>query len=221
MTKLKTILITVVLSTLSLTSNAGQLYRFLNEDGISTTSRSLPPSAAQKGYDILNDKTLRLIERIPPALTKEEIAEEKRQIAHEKESTELASIKAEEEEKQQKQQDLYDKNLIASYLTEEDLIKKRDSALRYKQIQIDKIKANLEKSKLYSFTLQQQAAEQELAGRELSVNLKKRLQANQDDINNSKQSIESLGHEAQLLTEKYASNLARLRYLLTKSATNQ
>ncbi|MBE9533254.1 MAG: DUF4124 domain-containing protein [Proteobacteria bacterium] len=214
--KLNIILITIALSTLSLTSNAGTLYRFLDEDGTSTTSRSLPPSAAQKGYDILNDKTLRLIERIPPALTEDEIAEEKRQIAEQKEIERLAIIKAEEDAKQQKEQSIYDKNLIASYLTEDDLIKKRDDSLTYNQTQTEKAKANLEKSKLYSHTLQQQAAEQELAGQELSVNLKKRLQANKDDIDNNKQSIETLSLEAQQLTEKYASDLARLHYLLAK-----
>ena len=212
--KLNIILITIALSTLSLTSNAGTLYRFLDEDGISTTSRSLPPSAAQKGYDILNDKTLRLIERIPPALTEDEIEEEKRQIAEQKEIERLAAIKEEEDKKIKKQQDTYDKNLLASYLTEDDLIKKRDDSLTYNQTQTEKAKANLEKSKLYSHTLQQQAAEQELAGQELSVNLKKRLQANKDDVDNNKQSIETLSLEAQQLTEKYASDLARLHYLL-------
>ena len=215
-TKLNIILITIALSTLSLTSNAGMLYRFLDEDGVSTTSRSLPPSAAQKGYDILNDKTLRLVERIPPALTKDEIAEEKRQIMEQKKLDHLAEIKEEKDKKLQKQQSIYDKNLVASYLTENDLIKKRDNSLLYNKTQIEKAKANLAKSTLYTYTLQQQAAEQELAGQELSINLKKRLQANKDDINNNKQNIETLGLEAQQLTEKYASDLARLRYLLAK-----
>lgn len=216
MTKLNIILITAVLSTLSLTSNAGPLYRFLDEEGVSTTSRSLPPSAAQKGYDILNDKTLRLIERIPPALTDEQIAEEERLITEQKEADHLAEIKAEEEIKQQKQQDTYDNNLLAIYPAEENLIKKRDDVLTYNQTQIEKIKANLEKSKQYSHTLQQQAAEQELAGQELSVNLKKRLQANRDDIQNNENSIERLNMETQQLTEQYSTDLTRLQYLLAK-----
>ncbi len=216
MNKLNIILITAVLSTLSLTSNAGPLYRFLDEDGISTTSRSLPPSAAQKGYDILDDKSLRLIERIPPALTAEQIAEEERQISEQKEINRLAAIKAEEESKKQQQQATFDKNLLISYATEEDLIKKRDSALLYNQTQMKKSEALLDKSEKYSYTLQQQAAEQELAGQALSDNLKKRLQANKDNIKNNKDAIQQLNLKAKQLTEQYAADLARLQQLLTR-----
>jgi len=216
MNKLNIILITAVLSTLSLTSNAGSLYRFLDEDGISTTSRSLPPSAAQKGYDILDDKSLRLIERIPPALTAEQIAEEERQISEQKEINRLAAIKAEEESKKQQQQATFDKNLLISYATEEDLIKKRDSALLYNQTQMKKSEALLDKSEKYSYTLQQQAAEQELAGQALSDNLKKRLQANKDNIKNNKDAIQQLNLKAKQLTEQYAADLARLQQLLTR-----
>ncbi|NQY25839.1 MAG: DUF4124 domain-containing protein [Piscirickettsiaceae bacterium] len=216
MTKLNIILITAVLSTLSLASNASPLYRFLDEDGVSTTSRSLPPSAAQKGYDILDDKSLRLIERILPALTVEQIAEEERQIAEKKEADRLAEIKAKEDKKQQEQQEIYNKNLLASYATKEDLIKKRDDALSHNKTQIEKSEALLEKGKQYSLTLQQQAAEQELAGQELSDNLKKRLKANNGNIKNNEDAIERLNLEAQQLTKQYAADLERLQQLLTR-----
>lgn len=55
---------------------AGQLFRFNDESGTPTLSKTLPPEAAQQGYDILDDKTMRLIERVPPALSEAELAEQ-------------------------------------------------------------------------------------------------------------------------------------------------
>ena len=214
--KLNILLISLVLSTLSLSINAGQLYRFQNDDGVSTISHDMPASAAQKGYDILDDKSLRLIKRVPPALTPEQIAEEKRQISAEKEAQRLAIIAAKEEQKQQQQLAIYDQNLLANYLTEQDLIDRRDSDLTYHQTQIEKATQHLEKSKQNSISLQQQAAEQELAGQELGVKLNKRLQANAEEINNNQAEIERLNLEVLQLTKQYETDLDRLQQLLSK-----
>jgi len=52
------LLVTLLLLSLTMPAMAGKLYRFPDKNGISTISRSLPPSAAQGGYDILDDKSL-------------------------------------------------------------------------------------------------------------------------------------------------------------------
>ncbi|MCB2425794.1 DUF4124 domain-containing protein, partial [Methylophaga pinxianii] len=57
------------------TVSAAQLYRFTDENGIPTLSKTLPPEVAQQGYDILDEKSMRVIERVPPAPTEAEIAE--------------------------------------------------------------------------------------------------------------------------------------------------
>mgnify|MGYP001112192793 CR=1 FL=1 len=64
----------VLLSTITYSSFAGQLYRYKNENSQLVLTQTLPAQYADKGYDILNEKG-RLIKTIPPALTPEEIKE--------------------------------------------------------------------------------------------------------------------------------------------------
>lgn len=79
-------------------ATAGKLYRFPNEEGVPTLSRNLPPSASQKGYDILDDKTLRLLEHVEAALTQEQIIEFEKQQQLEKEAQRQAEIDAKQAE---------------------------------------------------------------------------------------------------------------------------
>ena len=78
-TSTKFICLGLFLTLTSLASQAGQVYRFKDDSGVKTMSKTLPPYAAQQGYEILDDTSLRVIEKVAPALTKEEIAEFKRQ----------------------------------------------------------------------------------------------------------------------------------------------
>lgn len=162
----------ILLSTMSLAVHAGQLYRFPDENGSPTISKVLPPSAAQKGYDILDDKSLRLIKRVAPALSADEIAELERKLTEQLEAQHRAEIAAKEEKKRNRKQAIKDQILQASYHSEQDLLNTRDADLLYRKTQIEKETAKHEQAKQRLHKLQQQAAEQELSGKKISVNLK-------------------------------------------------
>lgn len=217
--------ITLLLSLLAGPVTAGKLYRFPDENGVPTISRSLPPTAAQKGYDILDDQSLRLIEHVEPALTSEQILELEKQQELEKEAqrqaeiaekeaikqAELAKLKAKRE---QQQQTLNDQNLLARFKSEQDFILDRDKLLNQKQTSLTKSMGKQSQLEQKLIGLQQQAAEQELSGRRVTKNLEKRLNAAQQEIKNNLLLSDQLNQELQQLTEQFDQDLVRLRELL-------
>ena len=203
-----------ILITTSLIVNAGQVFRFQSENGVITMSKTLPPYAAQKGYAILDDISMRVIEEVAPALTKSEITEYNRQLAADKEQQQLAVIEAKKQAERHRQAMLYDNNLRASYRSEEDFLKKRETELRYFQNQIGKTQAYLTRNndKLHQF--QQQAANIELNGRNVGGNLKKRLIATEQEINNNKTELTRLTAENKASILQFDQDLLRLKQLL-------
>ena len=215
-TSTKFICLGLFLTLTSLASQAGQVYRFKDDSGVKTMSKTLPPYTAQQGYEILDDTSLRVIEKVAPALTKEEIAEFKRQQKAEKEQQRLAQIEAEKERRRQAM--IYDANLKASYRTEDELLKKRETELLYFQNQIDKTELNLKRNKEKLHQFQQQAADIELSGRAVTGNLKKRLVATEQEINNNHLELERLKTENKASIEQFDRDLIRLRQLLNTDA---
>ncbi|MDH5357895.1 MAG: DUF4124 domain-containing protein [Gammaproteobacteria bacterium] len=209
------IILATLIALISLPVNAGQLYRFPDENGISTISKILPPSAAQNGYDILDEKSLRLLKRVAPALTPDQIIEQERQLAEQKEAQHLAEIAEKEQQERKRQQAIHDQNLLASYQSEQDLIDARDSDLSYRQTQIANKTEFLSKYKEKLRQLQQQAAEQELSGNAVTTNLSKSLSTTQQEIDNTQAAIERLQTESQELTKQYEVDILRLRQLLS------
>lgn len=195
--------------------SAGTIYRFVDENGIITMSKSLPPYAAQKGYDILNDKSLRLIKHVDPALTPEQIAEKERQLAEQKEAERRAEEQAKQEQEQRRQQAIADQTLLASFQSEQDLLAARDTDIAYRQTELDKAIKHLEESKIKLQNMQREAAEQELSGRPVSVNMNKRLTATQQEINNDEQNIKRLSLEIEQLNKQYEYDIERLKLLLS------
>ncbi|RKZ97640.1 MAG: DUF4124 domain-containing protein [Gammaproteobacteria bacterium] len=211
----KPIGIALLLSIISLPIYPGQLYRYLDSDGVLTISKRLPPYAAQKGYDILDEKSLHLIDRVAPALTAKQISTLEHQLAEQKEANRLAEIAAKEELDRNKKQYIYDQNLIARYQSEQDLIEARDVDLSYRKTQIEETTKKLSQNKKNLYQLQQQAAERELSGRALSANLNKRLTATQNSILNNETDLERLKMEVKQLTIQYEADLVRLKQLLS------
>ncbi|MCX4187948.1 DUF4124 domain-containing protein [Methylophaga sp. OBS4] len=198
----------------SVFSVAGQLYRFVDENGVLTLSRSLPPEAAQRGYDIVDDKSMRLIERVTPAPTADEIVELKKQQQREAEAKRQAEIAAQEAEKQRQKRAIYDHTLLTTYQNEAELIRARDTDLNYRKEQIAIHQEKLPKLEKYLLDLQKEAADKELSGGKISKNMQKRLDTTQQEIAVRQQAIEQLQSEIETLSDNYSRDLSRLRALL-------
>jgi hypothetical protein len=204
----------LLLAMTSISVQAGQVYRFKDESGIKTLSKMLPPYAAQQGYEIIDDTSFRVIEKVGPAPTKEEIAEYDRQHQAEKQQQQLATIAAKKEQEHRRQAMLYDADLKASYRTEDELLKKRETEMLYFQNQIEKTELNIKynREKLYQF--QKQAADIELNGKTINSNLEKRMLSTKQASKNSHAELKRLIEEKKANIKQYDQDLFRLRELL-------
>ena len=188
----------------SLPTHAGKIYRFLDKNGVSTLSKVLPPYAAQQGYDILDDKSFRLIEHVMTLKESSKInAEEER----------LAKLKEEEEQRKLKRL-INDRSLLDRYPDDRVMIKARDTDLAFIMKQIADVKEHQQANRDKLHALQQNAAEAELAGQTVSPGLEKNLAAARNEISNDQLHIERLQAEHTLTAAQYNVDLARLRELL-------
>lgn len=197
----------------SLSVSAGQLYRFPDENGVMTLSTSLPSAAAQKGYDIIDAETMRLIERVPAALTEQELLEQAAQQKVEEQARLQAEVQAKQAEEARQAQQAYDKTLLITYRSEADLIRARDSDIAYRQEQIEMHQQKLPDLKQYLYQLQNEAAQRELSGAKITANMQKRLDAAKEEIQVRQQAINDLKAEITQLESKYDHDLKRLKYL--------
>jgi len=204
-------LLSLLLLLTSIPSQAGRIYRFTDNNGVSTLSKILPPYAAQKGYDILDDKSLRLIERI---YTREELIkiQEKQAIIDLK--NDAIQQRKKEERQRLLEQRINDRNLLARYPSVAVFIKSRDADLTYRQAQVDDVSEQLKSNKRKLTNLQMQAAEQEISGEEVSKNLNLRLIATQKEIDHNKFYINRSMKDNQQVTQQYIEDLDRLKLLL-------
>jgi hypothetical protein len=192
---------------------AGTIYRFTDQNGVITMSKSLPPYAAQQGYEILNDKSLRLIKTVPPALTPEQIIEKERLLAEKQEAEKQAKLAVEEKKQRDYQQAIADQTLLASYASEQDLLDSKQAEIAFRQTELDKTIKHREEKQNELHSLQSEAAQLELSGKPISVNMNKRLIATQEEIANDSQIIERLTTEIQQLDVQYDEDLKRLQFL--------
>jgi hypothetical protein len=204
----------LLLSLSSLSISAAQLYRFPDENGVMTLSTTLPSSASQKGYDIIDAETMRLIERVPAALTEQELLEQAAQQKVEEEARMQADEQARLAEEARQAQYAYDKTLLITYRSEADLVRARDSDIAYRQEQIEMHQQKLPELKQYLYQLQNEAAQRELSGAKITANMQKRLDAAKEEIQVRQDAIDGLNTEITQLENKYDRDLERLNYLL-------
>lgn len=204
------LLLALALTLPSLQSYAGNIYHFTDENGVSTLSKTLPPYAAQQGYEILDDKTLRVIERV---LTRTETIEQhnaEQVIAQKKQ---LKQEQLEELKRLEKEQKIMDQNLLDSYPSVQNLIKTRDGQLAAinKQIEDTRTQQKHLQEKLHK--LQQTAAEQELSGQPISRKLNQRIEATQKENVDNQLHLDALQNDNINSSQQYEHDLIRLRQL--------
>lgn len=200
-------------TTLLLLSSAAdaKIVCWTNSEGIRECGNTVPPEYAQKERRTINERgmTTDVQER---AKTAEEIAAEKARLAEEE------RIKREEEERQRKQ-DSYDRVLLSTYLTEEDIIRSRDrqsasfdATIEVTRITIDKLDEKLTEEK-------KKAANYERNGKPLPERLQQDIASLQEQIDAKNRFIAAKEAEKKKLHEKYEADMARFRELKSNGAT--
>lgn len=195
-------------------ATAAQLYRYIDSNGTPTLSKTLPADVAQRGYDILDEHTMRLIERVPAALTEDELQQEAERLSAEQALRDKAEKEAKLQAEISRQQRIYDRNLLAIYRSEQELVSAREAELSQWQNRINVLEEQHPVLKRRLRALQQQAAERELSGTRMSENLQKRLQAAEEELINNRNLTTELQAEFSRLSEQYKRDHERLLQLL-------
>ena len=143
---------TVVLLTLITTgAMAGNLYRYENDQGVMVIDDQVPPEFVHKGYDIISTSG-RLIQRVPRALTQEELA--------------AKSAEAQQAELDARQKEA-DKKLLTIFSSPADAERARDRKIESLDVYINVTRGNINKLQGDFNNAQSHAAEKERAGQKV------------------------------------------------------
>ena len=181
---------------------AGQLYRYRDENGELVVNSVLPPTAAQRGYDILSDTSMRLLERVAPRLTPEQLVERER-------LQQVAEAEAEVKRKQLAR----DRTLLATYTTLGDLNKARE-------VKIEAVRAGMAVSELSLVNAQktlsariERAAEYERDGKSVPPPVKKNITKTRDSIVRHENNLVRGRAQIEDIRSEFAAQIARFKEL--------
>lgn len=176
-----------------------------NKDGVRECGNAVPPEYAQKQSETINERgiTVDVQER---AKTREELEQAKKQEEEEKRLQQ-------EEEKRRKQQETYDRVLLSTFLSEQEILESRDrkiasidASIELTHITIDKLTKDLERER-------KRAANLERKGKSIPENMQKSIDSLQRQIADKQSYIQAKEQEKDDLKQKYAKDMERFREL--------
>ncbi len=183
-------------------ANAGPVeewYRYHNEQGVTVLSQSVPPALADNGYEVV-DGDGRLLRKVPSK------AERKRL----REAEEEQQKRADEDNRRQRA----DEDLLKLYASSADVAAARDRKLRSIEVDIGRIRADLEALKQKKTNLEQQGAERERGGLGHSEEIFENLEIVEAQIEVQEGNIDSRRREQQQIRESFDRDMERVRLLL-------
>ncbi len=202
---------------LPLSSHAG-IKCWTNKEGIRECGNMVPPEYAQQESRTINERgiTTGVTDR---AKTSEELKKERERLAEEERQKAEEAQRQAEEEQRRKEQAAYDRVLLATFLTEDDIIRSRDRKLSVIDATIeltrttrDKLQEKLEKEEAH-------AARYKNANKPVPENIQKELISLNKQIDDKESYIASKVKERIELTDKYAADLARFQELKAEGRT--
>jgi hypothetical protein len=185
--------------------SAARIVCWTNSDGVRECGNSVPPEYAQKSTERKSAQGI-TVERTKRAKTPEELAA----MREERERRDREEAERKRIEKEQAQ---YDRVLLATFTTEQDLeltrdgkIAALDSRIKHSEHIGAKLAASLE-------TMQKEAAKMERGGKVVSEELQARIDVAREQLNENMADIGKRQQEKQRLHEQFAKDLARYREL--------
>jgi chromosome segregation ATPase len=193
-------------------SSQADIKCWTNRDGVRECGNMVPPEYAQQESRTINERgiTTDVKERAP---TKEELEEQRRQQEAERQRLEEEKRQQALEEQRRKERENYDRVLLSTFLSEEEILNSRDrklsaidATIEITRITIDKLQDNLDKEKGRAANLERQ-------GKPIPERRQEDIDSLQKQIDEKKSYIASKEREKQELTDKYAADLERFREL--------
>ncbi len=176
-----------------------------NSDGIRECGNAVPPEYAQKERQTFNEQG-RTVDTQERAKSKEELAAERVRLAEEER-------KAAEAEALKRAKQNYDRVLLATYLSEDDINRSRNSKLEAINASIGVTQGNIEKLQLKLDEEKKKAAGYERKGKELPERMQQDITSLQEQIEDKNRYITSKEEEKTKLNAKFDAEIERFREL--------
>lgn len=188
-----------------LTAQAGKMYKWTDKDGNVHYSDQIPPEAVEYGREKFNDQGI-AVEKVDRARTPEELAAQR-------EAERIAAEEARRAEEQRKA----DETLIASYASEEDLVRAYDQRIDLLQQTIEARRIEISAREQSLSKLIAQAADLERSGRPVSDALKQMITSEQNEISRQRTFLENKDKERTQIEADHERQLARFREAMARS----
>lgn len=196
----------VALLALSVTGSLNaQLYKWVDEDGITRYSDHLPADASKKAHDQLSSEGL-LIQSKEAAMSADErtaLEQEQRRQAILQQQYELA----------QQEQDRRDRVLLMTFSTERDILTTRDERLDVIDSVIKLLRSNAHSAEVQLEDLKKQAQPYRDRGEEIPGGLAQKIEFFSRKIESNLERIGDKLEERNEIEEKFAVDIARYREL--------
>jgi len=195
----------ILLLALPLSSMAGKLYRWVDEDGRVQYSDRVPPKQQTKEHSRLDDSGVEL-EKVKAARSKEEIEKE---LAREKA---LKRLRAEQQRLIDSQK-AADRVLLRTFRSEDDIKMARDGKLTAIDVHIQVIRGNIKRLKNRLEDLQKGAADMERQGEKPSKRYLEDMASLRQQIKDTYASIIAKERDKDTIWAKHEDDLKRFRSL--------
>lgn len=196
----------VVLCTALLTPAYGELYKYVNEDGVTVLDSHVPARYVKNGYSILSLDG-RILEVVPRALSDEEIRARDQALAEQR-----AREKAEREQK------IADQNLLRIYGSPEDVVRARDTKLASIEGFINTSRGNVARLESQKRSLESALADIERAGGSISKERLAQIRSIENRIRSNEAEIDEKLGEMDQLRATFSADLKRVRELYESGA---
>ncbi len=183
-----------------------ELYKYVNEDGVTVLDSHVPARYVKNGYSILSLDG-RILEVVPRALTDEEIRERDRALAEQR-----AREKAEREQK------IADQNLLRIYGSPEDVVRARDTKLASIEGFINTSRGNVARLESQKRSLETQLANIERAGGSIGKERLAQIRSIENRTRSNEAEIQEKIGEMDQLRATFSADLKRVRDLYENGA---
>lgn len=195
-------LVASILMLVAAASEARNMYRYTNADGVIVVDYQVPVVYVSTGYEILNEEGV-VLEVVPRSLTEEEKKDRNAQQELE------AQAKAEQRRLQE-----WDESLLLRYSTVADIEAARERALRDLRIRLSILKGNRRSLKQQVENYQAQAADLERSGQQVDVARLVAIEDMQAEIDATERSIADRAQEIEDVSDAYQRDIERFDMLL-------
>ena len=190
-------------------AQGGKLYKWVDETGQIRYGDRIPPQFAKRKQDTLNEQGV-VVKTRAAAKTEQQLAEERR----------IAEAAA-EEKRLRDENDAYNRVLLDTFTTEDDMIMTRNGKVDAIEAAVRLTRARTEKAKQRLLGLTRRAANMERAGRPIPKPLYKEITDARSQIKYNNRYIANRLEEQQAVRQQFESDLKRFRELKSVNTVDE